>query len=365
MPISEVGAFTVNRLQILDEQGLVDKNLEPRLPPEKLILLYKSMCLTREADGRMLKLQRQGRLGTFPPCTGQEAAACGPALAMMENDWFVGAFRDLGLRLMRGMSLAKYFLYHNGFEEGNLGEGNPRDLPSVVPIATHIPHAVGIAYAMQYRKEKAAVIAMFGDGATSEGDFHEAINFAAVWKSPVVFICQNNHWAISVPLKKQMLSKTIAQKAIAYGVPGIQVDGNDALAMYQATKDALERAYRGEGPTLIEADTYRLLMHTTADDPKKYRTDEEVREWWLRDPIPRFRKYLESKNLWDDAKQSAMEQEIKERIERAVTEFERISAQLPPDIGFEHVFGTPHPEIQKQHEEFLRILPLQKEESHG
>ncbi|MCZ7583063.1 MAG: thiamine pyrophosphate-dependent enzyme [Deltaproteobacteria bacterium] len=214
MPIKEVGKFSVSYLQILDENGNVDSALEPDLSDDRLIYAYESMVLAREADARMLKLQRQGRIGTFPPSTGEEAAVVGPGLAMTEKDWYVGCFRDLGLRLMRGgIAGAILTSITRVLKRGNVNDGAPRTLPMVVPIASHIPHATGVAYAMQYKGEKdAAVVTTFGDGATSEGDFHEAVNFAAVWDSPVVFICINNHWAISVPLSKQMKSRTVAQK---------------------------------------------------------------------------------------------------------------------------------------------------------
>jgi TPP-dependent pyruvate/acetoin dehydrogenase alpha subunit len=223
-------------------------------------------------------------------------------------------------------------------------------------------HAVGIAYAMKYRKEKSAVLVFMGDGATSEGDFHEAMNFAAVWDVPVVFICQNNHWAISIPREKQTKSRTIAQKAIAYEMPGIQVDGNDILATYRATKEALERAYAGNGPTFIEAETYRLMMHTTADDPTKYRTEDEVESWKHREPLVRFRKYLENKGIWNDEKQASLEEEIKQEIEAAVKAFED-RTDFKPDAPFDHVFGTRHEVIEEQRREFL--AKLGKEANNG
>jgi pyruvate dehydrogenase E1 component alpha subunit len=356
MPISEVGAFNVSYLQILDEQGNVDKELEPDLSKEDLIKLYRAMFFARETDQRMIKLQRQGRIGTMGPSSGQEATHCAPIFASTEKDWMVGAFREAGARLMKGEPLAQALVYYNGFEEGNRRPDNQRLLPISIIVASQNLHAVGIAYAMKYRGEKdSAVIVFFGDGATSQGDFHEALNFASVWNVPVVFICQNNQWAISMPRSKQTNSKTIAQKAIAYDMPGIQVDGNDALAMYKATKDALDRAKSGEGPTLIEAVTYRLMMHTTADDPKKYRQKEEEDAWWAKEPIGRFRKYLDKKKIWDDDRQRAMEEEVKKEIDDAVREFEA-RTEFPPDISFDHVFGTRHDEIEEQRQEFLDNL---------
>jgi pyruvate dehydrogenase E1 component alpha subunit len=365
MPLKEVAQYSISYLQVLDEKGNLDANLEPRLSNNELIRLYRAMLLAREADQRMLKLQRQGRIGTFAPATGQEAAVCGPTLAMTPKDWFVGAFRELGGRLMRGESLAQGLLLYNGYEEGNSLPATARTLPVAIPVGSQIPHAVGIAYAMKYRGEKdTAVVVFFGDGATSEGDFHEALNFASLWQVPVVFICQNNHWAISVPRSKQSYSRTLAQKAVAYDMPGIQVDGNDVLAMYRATKEALDRAYAGKGPTFIEAVTYRLMMHTTADDPKKYRVEDEVKRWWERDPIVRFRRYLETKGVWNGTMQAELEKEIGDAVEDGVKEFEGRTG-FKPDTPFDHVFGTRHQVIEEERVEFLARLDEKKEAAHG
>ena len=353
MPLQEIGQYTIKKLQILDEKGTIDKDLMPDLSDEQLLHLYKGMVFAREADDRMLKLQRQGRIGTFPPCVGQEAAVCGPALAMTEEDWLVPAFRECGARMMRGEPLHKLLLYYNGYEEGCYTDGNPRVLPVYVIISSQTLHAVGIGYAHKYRGEKGATVCFFGDGGTSEGDFHEGLNFASVWKTPSVFICQNNQWAISVPLDKQTASKTIAQKGIAYGIPSWQVDGNDALAMYVATKQALERARAGDGPTFIEAVTYRLKMHTTADDPTKYRDEADVQPWLAREPLTRFRIFLSNKGIWNDDKEAALWAEAKAHVESEVKTFEEIvAAPLKLDEPFEHVWGTKHEVLERQHEEF-------------
>jgi pyruvate dehydrogenase E1 component alpha subunit len=356
MPLEEIGHFSVSYLQVLDEKGNVDKELEPDLGDDDLVRLYRAMFLGRQVDERMLKLQRQGRIGTFGPSLGQEAAHCSPTFAMTAKDWFVGAFREAGARLMRGESISQALHFYNGYEEGNLRPKDGRTLPISIIVASQALHAVGIAYAMKYRGETdSAVVTFFGDGGTSEGDFHEALNFAGVWKAPVVFICQNNQWAISVPRSKQTHSATLAQKAIAYGIPGMQVDGNDALAMYRATKEALDRGHAGEGPTLIEAVTYRLMMHTTADDPTKYRTEEEVEQWRKRDPIPRFQTYLEKKGIWNAERQSGLEAEIKQEIDAAVKEYES-QTDFKPDAPFDYVFGTRHEELEEQRQAFLEDL---------
>jgi pyruvate dehydrogenase E1 component alpha subunit len=365
MPLRETERFSISFLQVLDEKGNLDRDLEPDLSKEQLLRVYRAMSLAREADQRMLKLQRQGRLGTFAPCTGQEAAVCGPTLAMSPGDWFVGAFRELGGRLMRGESLAQVLLLYNGHEEGNSLPAAARTLPVAIPVGSQIPHAVGIAYAVKYRGEKdTAVVTFFGDGATSEGDFHEALNFASVWQAPVVFICQNNHWAISVPRSRQSYSRTLAQKAIAYDMPGVQVDGNDALAMYRATREALDRAYAGKGPTFIEAVTYRLMMHTTADDPNKYRSEDEVKAWWERDPLVRFRRYLEAKGLWNEAMQTALEEEIRNEVEAAVKDLEGRTG-FKPDAPFDYVFGSRHQVIDEERAEFLAVLQRRKGSGRG
>jgi pyruvate dehydrogenase E1 component alpha subunit len=356
MPSEEIGPFSVSYLQVLSEEGDVDKDLEPDLSNEQLLSLYRLLVLAREADQRMLRLQRQGRVGTFGPSSGQEACVCPPALAMTEKDWFVGSFRELGGLLGRGVPLSDVYLYHNGYEEGNPNPAQTRTLPISIVVGAQLLHAVGIGYAMRYLGEKdSAAVAFFGDGATSQGDFHEALNFAGVWNAPVVFICQNNQWAISLPRSRQTHSKTIAQKAIAYDIPGIQVDGNDPLAMYKASKEALDRAHAGEGPTLIEAVTYRLMMHTTADDPKRYRSEEEVEKWRKKDPIPRFKAYLEKKGIWDDAKQSELADGIKAEVDEAVKQYEAMK-DFKPDAPFDHVFGTKHKVIEDQRAEFLQGL---------
>ncbi len=355
MPKKEIAAFTVPYLQVLDEQGRLDEELAPPLTDEELVALYRHMVWGRKTDERMLKLQRQGRIGTFAPATGQEAAHVAAMFAAEERDWFVGAFREHGARLMRGESLRRQLLYYNGFEEGNVNEpdGNPRNLPVSVIVAAQALHAVGIAYAMRMQGEpETAVVCFMGDGATSQGDFHEALNFASVWQLPVVFVVQNNQWAISVPREKQTRARTLAQKAIAYEMPGIQVDGNDALAVYAAVREALERGRRGEGPTLVEAVTYRLMMHTTADDQYKYRSKEEEQAWWEKDPLRRFRLLLEGRGLWDDARQQALEEEIKAEIDRQVAAFEA-TGELDVTVPFDHVYGTPHPRIERQKAEFL------------
>src|SRR5262247_2476389 len=306
--------FPIERLSILDSEGNLDASLEPKLSPAELQRLYRGMLLGRRLDERMLRLQRQGRIGTFAPIKGQEASQIGSVFTLRPTDWMVPSFRETAAMLWRRWPIEKILLLFAGYLEGSQPAADQRDLPVTIPVATQVPHAVGLAYAAQYRGDDAVVMAYCGDGATSEGDFHEALNFAGVWHVPIVFVVQNNQWAISVPLKKQTHSRTLAQKAPAYGFPGIQVDGNDVLAVYAASHEAVARARAGDGPTLIECVTYRLGVHTTADDPSKYRSDEEVKAWERKDPLARFRTYLEKKNLLE----SGLEQQVDAAIARGV-----------------------------------------------
>src|SRR5712692_8315427 len=343
--------FAIEYLSILDSDGNLDTALEPELSGADLKRLYRAMLLGRRLDERMLKLQRQGRIGTFAPIKGQEASQLGSVFTLKPTDWTVPSFRETAAMIWRGWPIEKILALFAGRLEGGQPGPEQHDLPITIPVSTQLPHAVGIAYGIQYRGENAVVMAYFGDGATSEGDFHEAANFAGVWHVPVIFVCQNNQWAISVPLKKQTNSRTIAQKALAYGFPGIQVDGNDLLAVYAATREAVARAREGEGPTLIECVTYRLGVHTTADDPSKYRSDDEVKEWERKDPLTRFSAYLEKKNLLEQG----LEQQIDDEIARAVQTFESLGPADPLTM-FDHAYGEPPPHLLAQRAEVAERL---------
>src|SRR5712664_2225245 len=338
--------FQVEYLSILDSEGNLDAALDPKLPPGDLKALHRAMVLGRRLDERMVRLQRQGRIGTFAPIKGQEASQLGSVAALRPTDWMVPSFRETAAMLWRGWPIEKLLMLFAGRLEGGQPAPEQRDLPVCIPVATQLPHAVGLAYAAQYRGDDVVVMAYCGDGATSEGDFDEALNFAGVWSVPVVFLVQNNQWAISVPLKKQTHSRTIAQKALAYGVPGLQVDGNDVLAVYAACKEAVDRAREGHGPTLIECVTYRLGVHTTADDPTKYRTAEEVAEWERKDPLTRFTGYLKQKRLLEDGLEEAVDAEIAGAIQR----FEATAAAEPLTM-FEHVYAELPPHLKAQREQ--------------
>ncbi|MGH7893503.1 MAG: thiamine pyrophosphate-dependent dehydrogenase E1 component subunit alpha, partial [Candidatus Binatia bacterium] len=279
------------------------------------------------------------------------ASQIGSVFTLRRTDWMVPSFRETAAMIWRGWPIEKLLALFAGRLEGGQPAPDEHDLPITIPVATQLPHAVGLAYAVQYRGDDAVVMTYFGDGATSEGDFHEAMNFAGVWHVPVIFVCQNNQWAISVPLKKQTHSRTLAQKALAYGFPGIQVDGNDVLAVYAASREAIARAQAGDGPTLVECVTYRLGVHTTADDPTRYRSEEEVREWERKDPLTRFSAYLEKKNLLEQG----LEQQIDDEIARAVQKFESLGPADPLTM-FDHAYGEPPPHLLAQRAEVAERL---------
>jgi pyruvate dehydrogenase E1 component alpha subunit len=353
----------IESLSILNEKGQLDKALEPDIPEELLLRLHRAMVLGRRFDERLLSLQRQGRIGTFAPITGQEASQLGAVAPLRDSDWMAPSFRETAAELWRGKAVETVILAFGGYGEGWPEEKQHNDLPVSVPVASQVLHAVGIAWAIKYRQKDDVAMAFLGDGGTSEGDFHEGLNFAGVYQAPVIIVCQNNQWAISVPRSKQTHSKTLAQKALAYGIPGIQVDGNDVLAVYAASKEAIDRARAGEGATLIENVTYRMMMHTTADDPKRYRTDKEVDAWQKRDPITRFQKYLNDKGLLSKDKTKALEEGIMAEIQKAVDNAEAMMKKAgdPLDM-FEHAYASLPPYTQEQKEELIQELETMKKE---
>jgi pyruvate dehydrogenase E1 component alpha subunit len=359
--------YTVEQLSILDPKGQVDAELEPDLPEELLRKMYRFMLLGRRFDERMLTLQRQGKIGTFGPIKGQEASQVGAVATLGEKDWLVPSFREMAAELWRGKPLFRVLLLYGGYNEGGEIEEGRKDLPICIPVATHLPYAVGIGHALKLRGEEGVVMAFFGDGATSEGDFHEASNFAGVFRVPIVFVCQNNQWAISVPRSRQTRSQTLAQKALAQGFPGIQVDGNDVLAVYVAAREAVERARAGEGPTLIECVTYRMEVHTTADDPSRYREEKETEEWKKKDPIDRFRTYLTKKGVLSDEGAESLEGEIKTEIQEAVDAYEKRSEERnDPLVMFDHVLEELPRYLREQREELERESGRSgREEGHG
>jgi len=342
-----VFSASVKYLQILDENGKIDQALFPvELDDNKIIEMYRYMNFARAVDAKVLSMQRQGRAVTYAPLVGEEATQVGSGYAMRQNDFFVPTFRQHALFFMRGLPLESFIISARGFEDGNANSKQINGTSEVVPVASQLPHAVGIAYAKKFNKEDSAVIAYVGDGGTSEGDFYEAINFAGRFKVPLVIIIENNQWAISVPRSAQTAAKTLAQKAIAAGIAGIQVDGNDVIAVYKATKDAIENAKNG--PTLIEAITYRMSMHTTADDPTKYRPESDVESWKPKDPILRVRKYLLAKNAWNNELENNMRDEQSKIIDEAVAKAEEF--KVDPKKMFENIYSF-MPEVLREEED--------------
>jgi pyruvate dehydrogenase E1 component alpha subunit len=346
----------VEYLAILDADGLLDKSLEPSIADEMLLKMHRTMLLARRFDERMLNLQRQGRIGTFAPIKGQEAQI--GAVAVLEpEDWLVPSFREMPAELWRGKSMEDVLLLYGGYNEGGRIPEGLNNLPVAIPVGSQTLHAVGLAYAIKYRRQQQVAMTFFGDGATSEGDFHEAMNFAAVFQVPVIFVAQNNHWAISVPRSRQTHSQTLAQKALAYDMPGLQVDGNDILAVYAAAKEAVDRARAGGGPTFIESVTYRMSMHTTADDPKKYRKEEEVAVWVKRDPLVRFQKYLADKGLLTEERAAAVEVEVQGEIKAAEERWAQLVEKvLDPLEMFDHAYAAMPPHLVAQQEELRQEL---------
>jgi len=332
MPEKIIESFNVKRLDILDENGNADESLMPSLTDDEIRKMYEVMVLARTFDQRALDLQREGRIGTYAPIRGQEASQVGSALALEKTDWIFPSFRENGVYLAVGHPLHMILQYWGGDERGLAIARDLNIFPVSIPVASHIPHAVGAAMAAKYRGDRIAAVAYFGDGGTSEGDFHEGLNFAGVFRLPVIFICQNNQWAISLPREKQTAARTIAQKAYAYGFEGIQVDGNDFFAVYKATKDALRKAKQGDGPTLIECFTYRMADHTTADDASRYRTKEEVAAWGKKDPILRLKLFMEKKGFWTEQYQKEVETKAKAAVDEAEKKADAIAPPDPRDM---------------------------------
>jgi|TARA_R110000787_G_scaffold78617_4_gene171923 pyruvate dehydrogenase E1 component alpha subunit len=350
MPRTVIGPGTdIPYLSILDEDGGLDEELAPEFTDDLLLKGFRMMLLARRFDERRLKLQRSGRIGTFAPVNGQEAAQVGTISTIREDDWFVPSYRETAANLWRGSDLADMLVFDAGYNEGVVIPEGARNFPNAVPVGTQMLQAVGIGYAARQEGSDEIAMTYFGDGATSQGDFHESLNFASVFNCPVVFICQNNQYAISVPRSRQTYSQTIAQKAIAYGMECIQVDGNDIFACFVAANEAVSRAREQSRPTLIECITYRLEMHTTADDPTRYRDKEEVEKWKKRDPITRFDRFLRDRDLLDDDKLNALETEISDTIDDAWKEAEeRIEKADGAKAMFAHILKEETAEQMRQ-----------------
>jgi pyruvate dehydrogenase E1 component alpha subunit len=341
--------------QVMDSNGnIVNPGFKPDISDEKILEALKTILFMRATDLKAVSYQRQGRMFTYPPNLGQEAVSVGMGMIMKQEDWLVPAYREMGAWIAKGASLKEIFLYNTGNEFGAQFASAPHMLSITVPIATQIPHAAGIGYALKYKKQPGVIFTFFGDGATSKGDFHEGVNLAATWGAPVVFTCQNNQYAISFPVSKQTKSKSIAIKAVAYGIKGIRVDGNDLLAMYATGLAAREYAQSGKGPVLIEAVTYRLGAHTTSDDPKRYRSPEEEKDWKEKDPVKRLRTYLVSRSLWNEQQEEALIKQYNKQIDDEFSKVEVIPYNIEDAFKY-HYKETPEI-LKKQKADYERFL---------
>jgi pyruvate dehydrogenase E1 component alpha subunit len=342
---------------VIGHDGTPDAGVPEGLRDKDLLEIFRWLLLLRTFDERAVALQRQGRIGTYGLYWGEEATQAGPLYACEDADWVFPSYRQNAIGILRGVPASVILAWWRGYG-GVHGFWNPRAhrvAPICVPIATHLPHAVGLAWAAKIKGQPITSLVWFGDGATSEGDFHEAMNFAAVFKTGTVFFCTNNQWAISTPFAKQTATATIAEKAAAYGMPGVRVDGFDPIACWKVTRDALERARAGEGPTLIEAFTYRIKAHATADDPSLYRDQSESERWAAREPVGRTASYLKRLGVLTDAAERGMRAEAQEQVAAAVEEMEAIG-QPDREILFEHVYAGDAPQSFAEALEELREL---------
>ena len=342
-------------LRIIDNEGdIINPEFMPDLDDETVIKAYKSMLFARVADDMAVSYQRQGRMYTYPPILGQEAIQIAAGLIIREEDWLVPAFREMAVMLAKGVTLKEIFLYYMGNEQGSNFRNANHVLPICVPIASQLIHATGIGYSIKYRKKDEVVFPFVGGGGTSEGDFSEALNFAEVWKVPVIFTIQNNQYAISFPVKGQTNSVNLAVKSLAFGLPGIKVDGNDFFAMYVAYKESFDYARAGKGPVLIEALTYRKGAHTTSDDPTKYRSKDEELEWDKTDPLIRLKKYIDKKGIWNENEEKLIE-EYKLEVDKEFTEAENFAPYQLEDV-FQYMYSDMPDILKKQKSDYEQFL---------
>ncbi|QUM76299.1 pyruvate dehydrogenase (acetyl-transferring) E1 component subunit alpha [Moritella sp. 24] len=356
--------FNVNYTRYLDEKGHLTESLQKfhaaGVSNELLIELYHWMLFTRTFDCKTIALQRTGRLGTYASCLGQEGVGAAIGKAMREEDVFIQSYRETATLLIRGVKPEEILMYWGGDERGMDFQGPREDMPCAIPIASQCCHAIGISYAMKLRKEPRVAVVVCGDGATSKGDFYEAVNAAGVWQLPLVFIINNNQWAISLPRDEQSSCETLAQKAIAGGVSCEQVDGNDVIACYIRIKEAIEKARQGEGPHVIETISYRLSDHTTADDASRYRDDEDVGKAWQEEPITRLKSLLLDECLIEQTDIDRLETQCGDDIEAAVARY-LATPPASPTAMFEYLYETLPEHYQDQLEQ-VRNASLQEGE---
>jgi len=342
-------------VQVMDPEGNVDDSAIAGISEDEILQMYRLMVFTRLWNAKALSLQRQGRLGTLASVKGQEASNVGMGLALGPGDWFCPSFREYGAMLIRGIKPKDLFAYWGGDERGARPPEGSHVLPVCITVGSHLCHAAGIAWGAKIRKDPIAVLSSSGDGSTSEGDFHESLNFAGVFKLPVVFAIQNNHWAISVPVERQTASKTLAEKACAYGIDMARVDGNDVFAVFLTVKRLLDQARSEFKPALVELVTYRMDDHTTSDDAGRYRKEDILVPWKARDPIDRMRKYLTAKHGWDDKKESDLVAEFAAEVEEAVADYEALPLPDPTDM-FNHMYFEEPWNLKEQREEMQKHL---------
>ncbi|MCZ6837366.1 MAG: thiamine pyrophosphate-dependent dehydrogenase E1 component subunit alpha, partial [Planctomycetota bacterium] len=356
MPIKSIQpSDAVEDISILNQRGEADATLEPDLNHDTLLRIYRAMVLTRKLDERMIGMQRQGEMGTFAPGLGQEATQIGQVYPLTKSDWFSPSYRSFGAQLWRGWPLEQLMLLWAGFFEGFAPPQGVNDLPFSIVIGSHVGPATGVAMGMRIKNDKSLMLVNFGDGAFSQGIVAESMNFASVYKSPIVYVVENNGWAISTPAARQSGIDSLAKRGPGFGIPAIRVDGNDILAMIVATTRAAEHARSGQGPFFIEAVTYRMSLHTTADDPKVYRKDEEVETWEAKCPIARFEKYLKRKGVLDDEAAERIDKECEQEVLDAREKFRARAIPNAREV-FDYVYDELSPELQRQKAEYLAKL---------
>jgi len=350
--VSEDGVY-----QVLDPAGKLREGAKPALDDEFVLEALRWMILSRAFDAKATALQRQGRFGVFSPVLGQEAAVVGSAMAFDPKiDWLVPQYRELPAYLMWGLPLSKHILNLSGNPVAGRIPDDVKMLPTQVALAAQLPHAVGIAWGLKIQGKEGAVVTYLGEGASSEGDFHEACNLAGVTGSPIVFFLQNNQWAISTPRAYQSAARQFSDRAAGYGFPGRVVDGNDLLAVYEVTKEAVDRARRGDGPTLIEAVTYRMSFHNTTDNPSRYQDPKDLDEARQRDPIDRVEAYLRERGLWSEETEREFKEAAAKEIDDAVADAQKAPPPQPSQI-FDNVYSDLSPRLARQRDEMLGRLP--------